>query len=140
MRARHTPTPPVPTASTGTASAAASWRRWAAPPTDRSELGQTIGQATQCLRRLAWWQENEIVDVAAEPLALLQPRRQVGQVRGLLHLFGREAVDRLEPPGAHVVAAIAQIAEIGLSADQSARRQTFVDLDQQARPAAPEPL
>src|SRR6266851_853371 len=97
MPATDALTPPVPIVSTGTTSAAASWRRWAAAPTGGSELGQTIGQPTQCLGRLAWWQENEIVDVASEPLTLLQRRRQVGQVGGFLQLFGREAVDRLEP-------------------------------------------
>src|SRR5258708_34970511 len=112
MRARHAPTPPAPTASTGTASAAAWWRRWATAPTGSSELRQTIGQQTQCLRRLAWWQENEIVDVAAEPLALLQRRRQVRQGRGLLHVFGREAVDRLSPSRADVVCATTCTAEI----------------------------
>src|SRR5882757_9267808 len=140
MRGRNSPTPPVPTVSTGTASVAISWRRCAERPMCGSELAETIGQPMQRLGRLAWRQEDEIVDVASEPLALLQRRRQVGQVGGVLQALRREPLDRLEASSLDVIAAVAEIPEVGLGAGQSARRQALVDFDQHARPAAPDRL
>src|SRR5580704_13770390 len=90
MRGRNAPTRPVPTASTGTASVAISWRTCAARQAAGSEPGQPIRQPTQCLGRLVWRQEDEIVEVLPEPLALLKRRGQVGQVGWLLQVCDRE--------------------------------------------------
>src|SRR5258707_7126455 len=138
MRGRKAPTRPVPTASTGTASVAILWRTYAARPIGRSELGQPLRHPTQCLSRLVWRQEDEIVEVLPEPLALLERRGQVGQVRRLLQACDRELIDRLETSVMDVVAAIAKLLEIGLGARQSARRQALFRFDQHARPATPD--
>src|ERR1700730_12711901 len=95
MRDRSAPTRPVPTASTGTASVAILWRTYAARPIGRSELGQSLRHPTQCLSRFVWRQEDEIVEVLPEPLALLKRRGQVGQVGWLLQVCDRGPIDRL---------------------------------------------
>src|ERR1700738_3330005 len=116
MRGRSTPTPPVPTASTGTASVAMSWRTCAARLAGGSEPGQPIGQPTQCLGRLVWREGDEIVEVLPEPLALLKRRGQVGQVGWLLQVCDREPIDRLQASVMDVVAAIAEL--LGISLDR----------------------
>src|SRR5216684_6925969 len=138
MRDRNAPTRPAPTASTGTASVAISWRTCAARPAGGSELGQPIGQPTQCLSRLVWRQEDEIVEVLPEPLTLLKRRGQVGKVRWLLQVCDRELIDLLQTSVMDVVAAIAKLLEIGLGERQSARRQALFHFDQHARTATPD--
>src|SRR5580704_1043796 len=130
MRGRNAPTRPVPTASTGTASVAISWRTCAARPAGGSEPGQPIGQPTRCLGRLVWRQEDEIVEILPEPLALLERRGQLGQVGWLLQAGDRELIDRLQASVMDVVAAIAELLEIGLGERQSARRQALFHFDQ----------
>src|SRR5262249_12025702 len=140
MHARRAPTLRAPTASIG-AEWAASWStRFARPANPALELAQAIGQKLQRLGRFVWRQENEVVDVATEALALLQWRRQVGQIGRLLELLDRELVDLLQAALAHVVAAVAEVAEIGLGARQSAGRQALIHLHQHARLAATDRL
>src|SRR5258708_39508890 len=136
MRGRTAPTRPVPTASTGSGSVAVSWRTCASRPAGGSELGQPLRHPTQCLSRLVWRQEDEIVEVLPEPLALLERRGQVGKVRWLLQVCDRELIDLLQTSVMDVVAAIAKLLEIGLGARQSARRQTLFRFDQHAWLAA----
>src|ERR1700722_2308942 len=136
MRGRNAPMRPVSTASTGTASVAISWRICAGrPPAGGSEPGQPIRQPMQCLGRLVWRQEDEIVEELPEPLPLFERCGKVGQVRRLLQACNRELIDRLETSVMDVVAAIAKLLEIGLGVRQSARRQTLFGFDHHAGPA-----
>src|SRR5258708_12551740 len=101
MRGRKAPTRPVPTASTGSGSVAVSWRTCASRPAGRSELGQPLRHPTQCLSRLVWRQEDEIVEVLPQPLALLGRRGQVGNVRWLLQSSPRDLINILHTPPYH---------------------------------------
>src|SRR4030095_14324397 len=75
-------------------------RKMRAPPTRGSELAQTPKQPMQCLSWLVWRQENEVVDVASEPLAPLEGGRQRRQIGRVLHLLDRELADSVQaaPP------------------------------------------
>src|ERR1051325_3831914 len=116
MRGKPPPTTPAPTASTGGASATISCSTSPRPSGCRLQLGETLRHLAQRLDRLISRQEDEIVDVAAEALALLQGRREVGQVGRVLHLLGREQVYWLDVAGLDEIAAIVEVAEIGLGA------------------------
>src|SRR5512139_164147 len=121
MRGRFRLTMPAPIASTGGASATISCSTSARPSGCRLELGETLRHLPQRLDRLISRQEDEIVDVAAEPLALLQGRRQVRQIGRVLQEAGREQVDRLDVPCLDEVATVIEILEIGLGAIEAAR-------------------
>src|SRR5258708_11301910 len=95
MRGREALAGPVRTASTGSGSVGVWWRTCASRPAGRSELGEPLRHPTQCLSRLVWRQEDEIVEVLPERLALLERRGQVGKVRWLLQVCDRELIDRL---------------------------------------------
>src|SRR3981189_295326 len=107
MRGRKAPTRPVPTASTGSGSVAVSCPARGGRPAGRSELGQPLRHPTQCLSRLVWRQEDEIVEVLPEPLALLKRRGQVGKVRCLVQVCDRLQMDLVQTSVMDVVAAIA---------------------------------
>src|SRR5881394_2392215 len=108
MRGRSPPMMPAPIASTGGASATISCSTSARPGGSRLQLRETLRHMAQRLDRLISRQEDEIVDVAAEALALLQGCRQVRQVGRVLQEVGGEQAHRLDVAGLDEEAAIVE--------------------------------
>src|SRR5918994_7978209 len=108
MLGRLPPTTPAPTASTGGGSATTSCSTSPRPSGGLLQLGETLRHLPQRLDRLISRQEDEIVDVAAEALALLQGRREVRQVGWVLQALRREQAHRLDVAGLDEVAAIVE--------------------------------